>query len=204
MASDLHDSEEHADSAVAGEGSADAAAEPDAESGTGAPTPAADPAGAGSTDARAADSDPVLEVLAALEVERDGYLAALQQSQADFENYKKRAQRLAAEELDRSVGQLVERLLPVLDNVELGVAHGVEGLAPIGRALLDELQKAGLELIDAIDRMFDPHEHEAVGQTPPTATGEPGTVGEVLRSGYRWRGKVLRPAMVLVRSESPD
>ena len=136
---------------------------------------------------------------AQLEAQRDGYLASLQQTQADFENYKKRAQRLAADELDRSVGQLVERLLPVLDNVELGVSHGVEGLAPIGRALLDELVRAGLEPIEALDAAFDPHEHEAVGEAPGSGEGEPGSVAQVLRAGYRWRGKVLRPAMVMVR-----
>ena len=148
------------------------------------------------------DPDPREAAMAELESQRDTYLASLQQLKADFENYEKRSQRQVGDEVDRSVGQLVERLLPVLDNVALGVEHGVEGLAPIGRALSEELERVGLEVIDATGSPFDPHEHEAVGQTPAGADqGEPGSVGKVLRTGYRWRGRVLRPAMVLVFSD---
>jgi molecular chaperone GrpE len=145
-----------------------------------------------------AEAEAAVEVdLAALLAERDQYREIALRLQADFENFRKRAERQRSDEVDRSVGRLVEDLLPVLDACELAYAHGVQGIEGVWSGLLGGLRKQGLEAMDAADRPFDPAQHEAVAFEP----GDGGTqvVGEVLRTGYTWRGKVLRPAMVKVR-----
>lgn len=141
--------------------------------------------------------------------ERDEYLLALQRTQADFENYRKRIARLQQEQAARASGDMVAKLLPVLDTLDLAEAHLNEALdvsedAKALRAsramLLDILLKEGLERVDRAGVPFDPSVHDAVARSE----GEPGDggetiVAEVLRSGYRWKGQVLRPAMVRVR-----
>jgi molecular chaperone GrpE len=119
--------------------------------------------------------------------------------QADFENYKKRAERQRHDDVDRAVGKLVDELLPVLDACELGYAHGVHGIEGVWSGLLGALRKHGLEAMDAADATFDPALHEAVmHEAADDASGEP-KVSEVMRTGYVWKGKVLRPAMVKVK-----
>ena len=135
--------------------------------------------------------------LAALLAERDQFKDIALRLQADFENYRKRQQANVGDEIDRATGKLVEDLLPVLDACEAGYAHGVEGIEGIWSSLIGVLQRRGLEAMDAAGRPFDPSEHEAVVHEPGEG-GEP-VVAEVLRTGYRWHGKVLRPAMVKVK-----
>ena len=137
--------------------------------------------------------------------ERDEYLLALQRTQADFENYRKRIARLQDEQSARAAADLVSKLLPVLDTLDLAEAHLNESLdvSEDGKALrasramlMDILGKEGLERLDRAEVPFDPSVHDAVAHTD----GEGGeTVEEVFRSGYRWKGQVLRPAMVRVR-----
>jgi len=142
------------------------------------------------------------------ERERDEYLDALRRLQAEFENYRKRVERQFDELAARGVTQLVGRLLPVLDTLDLAEEHllaealdGVlaseaKALVQARALLLDTLQKEGLERIGIGGEPFDPTVHDAVAHTE----GDDGPlVAEVLRSGYRWRGHVLRPAMVKVR-----
>jgi molecular chaperone GrpE len=147
-------------------------------------------------------ADPV-EVLAR---QRDEYLLALQRTQADFENYRKRIARLQDEQSARAAAVLVSKLLPVLDTLDLAEAHLNESLdvSEDGKALrasramlMDILGKEGLERLDRAGVPFDPSVHDAVAHTD----GEGGEtmVEEVFRSGYRWKGQVLRPAMVRVR-----
>jgi molecular chaperone GrpE len=134
--------------------------------------------------------------IAALLSERDQFKDIALRLQADFENYRKRQQNTVSDEIDRATGRLVEQLLPVLDACEAGYAHGVDGIEPIWSSLLGTLQKQGLEAMNADGQVFDPVEHEAVVHEPGDG-GEP-VVAEVLRTGYRWKGKVLRAAMVKV------
>ncbi len=138
--------------------------------------------------------------LSRLTSERDEYLAQLRRLQADFENYKKRVTRQQTEHLERATEELVAHLLPVLDTFDLALAHGTEGLEPVYRSLVDVLQSTGLERVDPIGQPFDPNEHDAVlheeGEGDGMAAAE---VSEVLRAGYRWKGRVLRPAMVKVK-----
>ena len=135
--------------------------------------------------------------LAGLAKERDEYLDALRRLQADFENYKKRMLKQQTDYLERAAQNLVDKLLPVLDTVDLAVAHGGgEAVEQIWSALNDALSKEGLERIDAMDVPFDPTEHDAVLHEPGDGAPE---VVDVMRAGYRWKGRILRPAMVKVR-----
>jgi len=117
--------------------------------------------------------------------------------QADFENYKKRVSAQHSEEADRATGRLAESLLPVLDACEAAFTHGVDGVKPIRSALLDTLAKQGLVALDLLDKPFDPSTAEAVMHEDGEG-GEP-VVVEVLRTGYQWKGRILRAAMVKVR-----
>ena len=137
-----------------------------------------------------------LDELARISAERDDYLLRLQRLQADFENYKKRVLKQQSEHQERASEDLVGKLLPVLDNFDLAVAHGTEGVQPVYRSLLDVLEGSGLERIDPAGQAFDPNEHDAVMHEPGDNAPE---VIDVLRAGYRWRGRVLRPAMVKVK-----
>jgi molecular chaperone GrpE len=146
---------------------------------------------------------------AALTRERDEYLAALQRTQADFENYRKRIARQQQEQSARAAADLVGKLLPVLDTLDLAEAHLNESLdvSEDGKALRasrsmlnDILAKEGLERVDQDGVPFDPTCHDAVAHSEADDGGDSGTVvEEVLRSGYRWKGQPLRPAMVRVR-----
>jgi molecular chaperone GrpE len=149
-------------------------------------------------EAVAAEVEEDLE-LARVARERDEYLDALRRLQADFENYKKRMLRQQTEHLERAAQSLVEKLLPVFDTTDLAVAHGGgEEVKQIWTALFDTLEREGLERIDPLNVAFDPTVHEAVAHEPGDGSGQPEVV-EVLRAGYRWKGRVLRPAMVKVR-----
>jgi molecular chaperone GrpE len=133
---------------------------------------------------------------AQLAAERDEYLDALRRLQADFENYKKRMVRQQTETLERAAEALVAKLLPVLDNFDLAISHGADDLQPIHKGMLDTLASEGLERLDPTGSPFDPTEHDAVAHE--AGEGDP-QVAEVMRAGYRWKGRVLRPAMVKVR-----
>ena len=157
-------------------------------------------------DAEVAEEADPREVLAR---ERDEYLLALQRTQADFENYRKRIARQQQEQAARASQNLVEKLLPVLDALDLAENHlrevvdvgeGAKALHASRAMLMDILSREGLERVDQAEVPFDPSVHDAVAR----AEGECGPGGEtmvedVMRSGYRWKGQVLRPAMVRVR-----
>ena len=129
--------------------------------------------------------------------QRDEYLALARRVQADFENFRKRTIKQQQDQAAHATARLVEALLPVLDACDSAVIHGVEGIAPIHKQLLDALGKAGLEVVATEDVPFDPNVHEAVLHEPGDG-GEP-TITEVLRTGYSWNGRTLRAAMVKVR-----
>jgi molecular chaperone GrpE len=144
----------------------------------------------------------VQDVLAELNIdevikERDEFKDIALRVQADFENYRKRAAVQLTDEVDRSTGRIVEAMLPVLDACEAAVAHGVEGVENIWSSLLGTLQKSGLEALDLQGKPFDPALAEAV--LHEEGDGGEAVVVEVLRTGYRWKGRVLRAAMVKVK-----
>ncbi len=144
----------------------------------------------------------VPDATAELTRERDEYLDALRRLQAEFDNYRKRVERQQREVRDNAATALVKVLLPVLDTVDLALAHGGgEDVKQVATALFDVLSKEGLERVSPEGQPFDPEHHEAVAHEPAEGEGAPDVpeVSGVLRAGYRWKGRVLRPAMVKVR-----
>ncbi len=169
-----------------------------------APEPALDPAPSrleadeqfGEEDVPAA---PELDPVAVVARERDEFKGALQRLQADFENYKKRVVKQSEDLRERAAESLVEKLLPVLDTADLALSHGGgEEVKQLAAFLFAVLEKEGLERIDNAGEAFDPTHHDAVAHEPGDGDGGQ-EVAEILRAGYRWRGRVLRPAMVKVR-----
>jgi molecular chaperone GrpE len=138
--------------------------------------------------------------IAAIAAERDEFKALAQRIQADFENYKKRVVKQQTEHLERAAEDLVAKLLPVLDTADLAVAHGGgEAVEQVWLALSEALAKEGLERIDPKGEPFDPTRHEAVMHEPASdEDGSGPTVSDVMRAGYAWKGRVVRPAMVKV------
>lgn len=158
-----------------------------------------------SSTAESAEPAP-LDPLSAMTLQRDEMRAAAQLIQADFENYKKRVQRDQVALVERANERLLEELLPALDSFDLamgsldGTANPeleklAKGVALAVGQLRGAVERAGLIAIDAAGAPFDPELHDAVMQSD--GDGDP-IVGEVLRSGYRLKSKVLRPAMVKV------
>ncbi|MBV9663608.1 MAG: nucleotide exchange factor GrpE [Actinobacteria bacterium] len=135
--------------------------------------------------------------LTKLAAERDEYLDTLRRLQADFDNYRKRTLKQQTETLERAAESLVMKLLEVLDTIDLARSHGEgDAIEPVAAKFTEVLEKEGLERIDPVGKPFDPNEHEAVAHEP--GDGDPEVVG-VMRAGYRWKGRVLRPAMVTVK-----
>jgi molecular chaperone GrpE len=130
--------------------------------------------------------------------ERDQYLDASRRLQAEFENYKKQVAKREQQARDRANDGLIGELLPVLDAFDGAVANGAADVEPMRASFLDALAKQGLERIDPTDGAFDPNLHEAV-MHEDAADVEGPVVAEVMRAGYSWKGRVLRPAMVRTR-----
>jgi molecular chaperone GrpE len=150
----------------------------------------------------AVEDDRVVNDLAKLQSERDSYKDITLRLQADFDNYRKRVGTQLADEVQRATGRIAEALLPVLDACEAAFLQHPAEVEPIFNSLLGELRKLGLEAMNLHEKPFDPAlaeavEHEAAVEGNDDARGP--IVTEVLRSGYMWNGRVLRPAMVKVR-----
>jgi molecular chaperone GrpE len=140
--------------------------------------------------------------IAAVISERDDYLDNLRRVQADFENFKKQTIRRNTDLVERAAEGLAAKLLPVLDACDAAIAHGATDVKPIHDTLLDVLSKEGLTPVRPEAEPFDPNLHEAVVHEPAGDDDEPESgpvVTHVLRTGYLWKGRVLRPAMVKVR-----
>ena len=130
----------------------------------------------------------------ALLAERDEFKSIAQRVQAEFENFRKQANIRAQADADRATGRLAEAFLPVLDEAEAAFLRHPDEVGPLLNQMLTELKKQGIESLDLDGQLFDPEVAEAVAHEPVDG-GEP-LVAEVLRSGYQWKGKTLRAAMV--------
>jgi molecular chaperone GrpE len=147
-------------------------------------------------DLAAAEAEFDVDV-AALVAQSEEYKSLAQRVQADFDNFRRRSQVQAQADADRATGRLAEALLPVLDAAEAAYLRHPDEVGPLLNQMLAELKKHGLEAVDLDGRPFDPEVAEAVAHEPGDG-GEP-VVAEVLRSGYLWKGRVLRAAMVKTR-----
>lgn len=141
------------------------------------------------------------EDVQALIAERDSYLADSQRLAADFANFRKQSEKRVSDAAAAQSAGLVRDLIPVLDACDSALIQDVDSAAgPIRSALIGELEKNGLELLAPGEgELFDPECHEAVMHEPGGDDDAEGpVVAEVLRAGYLWKGKVVRPAMVKV------
>jgi molecular chaperone GrpE len=158
----------------------------------------------------AVDLGPSVEVeIERLESELDELRDIHLRKLAEFDNFRKRTERERDEVRRLASEELVRELLPVLDNFERALQHGVEsdsgafreGVEMIAKQLWDTLERQGVEVIDPSGEQFSPEVHEAVHQVEDE-TLEPGTVASVLAKGYIFKGRLIRPAMVgVVKSE---
>ncbi|MHB1314974.1 MAG: nucleotide exchange factor GrpE [Christensenellales bacterium] len=158
-------------------------------------------------NAEAAEEDHIKDetalLLEKLTLEKAEYLQLAQHLQADFENYRKRSQKIIAESVEDGRRETLKAVLPVADNLQLCVDSAsdndpfVQGVQKTLKQLNDVFSSMGVEEIVALGEPFDPNLHDAVMQMQ--VEGEKGgKVVEVLRKGYKLNGKVLRHSMVRV------
>src|SRR5581483_9279677 len=145
------------------------------------------------------------ERLAASERQLEDTVNLLKQTQADFENYQKRAARERDAERKYAVAPLARDLLPALDNLQRAMDAAkqvgesgplVQGVAATQAQVVQILGRHGITPIEALGKPFDPHLHEAVMQKP-SAEHPPGTVVQVLQGGFQIHDRILRPASVV-------
>ncbi|HET7599183.1 MAG TPA: nucleotide exchange factor GrpE [Gemmatimonadales bacterium] len=125
---------------------------------------------------------------------------------AEFDNYRKRVLRERTELADKAQAAFVIRLLDVLDDMDRIVAEQTnapadvlrEGIVLVDRKLRKELEAAGMERIDPVGAAFDPTEHEAVSTAPAPSPERDHEVSATFRTGYRFKGQLVRPARVQV------
>jgi molecular chaperone GrpE len=149
---------------------------------------------------------------AELQAELGKYKDAALRAAADLDNYRKRVSRERDESVKYANTAFLERLIPILDNFELGLqaarnapeaAPIVAGLSMVYKQLQDFLSNSGVETIDATGQTFDPNLHEALAQEENHEVPE-GYVIRQVRKGYRLRDRLLRPANVVVSKGSPQ
>jgi molecular chaperone GrpE len=128
--------------------------------------------------------------------------------QADFENYKKRSAREKEEAIKYANSTLLERLISIVDNFDLGLEAArsdgeqspvFSGMSMVLKQLMDFLTDQGLQPIDATGKKFDPNLHEAIAHEPSEKFPE-GVVIRQTRRGYRLKDRLLRPSSVVVSS----
>ena len=150
------------------------------------------------------EDDPTASMQADLDRFRDLAL----RSQADFDNYKKRAAREKEEAIKYANSTLLERLISIVDNFELGLSAArsegekspiYSGMSMVLKQLTDFLADNGLQPIDATGEKFDPNLHEAIAHEPSADVKE-GVVIRQTRRGYRMKDRLLRPSSVVVSS----
>jgi molecular chaperone GrpE len=146
--------------------------------------------------------------MAGLQGDLDRFRDLALRTQADFENYKKRSAREKEEAIKYANSSLLERLVGIIDNFELGLAaakeQGVDspiysGMVLVQKQLNDLLAENGLQPIEAEGKTFDPNMHEAIAHEPSDRIPEESVVRQT-RRGYRLKDRLLRPAKVIVSS----
>lgn len=144
------------------------------------------------------------EKIIKLENEKKEIYESYLRLRADFDNYKKRIEKEKVEIYTRSLEDILKKMLPILDNFERAVDAKsedadkiIEGVKMVYEQMTGLLKSEGLEMIDAIDKNFDPEYHHAV-MTEQNEEKEDNTVLAVLQNGYVLKDRVIRPAMVKV------
>ena len=157
------------------------------------------------TQAPAATADPPAaeDPVRKLQAERDALYDRLARQQAEFENLRKRTEREKQDFREFALADTLRSMLPVLDNFSLalrtqGSTEDVrKGVELIRKQMEDVLMKAGLQPIDSVGQPFDPRLHEAIEMVESKDVPDNHVVDELQR-GYRFKDRLLRPAMVRV------
>src|SRR5947208_10776406 len=157
------------------------------------------------TAAQRSESD---DPMTGLQADLDRFRDLALRSQADFENYKKRCAREKEDAIKYANSSLLERLVAIVDNFELGLeaARGeseqspiYSGMSLVLKQLQDLLTESGLEPIEAVGQKFDPNLHEAIAHEPSAEVPEEIVIRQT-RRGYRFKDRLLRPSTVVVSS----
>lgn len=157
-----------------------------------------------------AERDELVSQLEAAKTEAAEAKDSFMRLRADWENYRKRAERERISERERACESLVTDLLPSIDDLERAIEHAksaaegdevakqlVDGVSAVHAKIVSVLEKQGVETLDPAGEAFDPMEHQAVGRVENSDVFDE-TVADVYQKGYRMAGKVIRPAMVTV------
>ncbi len=142
-----------------------------------------------------------------LKAERDALLDRLARLQAEFDNARKRGVREQQEFREFAAADVIRNFLPILDSFELALQSNADagefrnGVELIYRQLQDALLKAGVQPIAALGQTFDPRFHEAIEMVETSGAADQQVVGELQR-GYKYKERLLRPAMVRVARNS--
>ncbi|MFN8652695.1 MAG: nucleotide exchange factor GrpE [Gemmatimonadales bacterium] len=154
--------------------------------------------------------EPQPEAIRRLEAENSELRDRQLRLAAEFDNFRKRVAKERIELSDRAQAALAVKLLEVLDDLDRVVAGGQasgatseavqQGLVMIDKKLRKELEAAGLERVDPAGQPFDPAVAEAVSVLPPPEPARDHTVSATFQAGYRFKGALIRPAMVQVFS----
>ena len=172
------------------------------------PTETADKADAVPVEIRDGAEDENDDGTSGLQADLDRFRDLALRSQADFDNFKKRAAREKEEAMKYANSSLLERLIAIVDNFELGLSAAREegekspifsGMSMVLKQLTDFLAENGLQPIDAEGKKFDPNLHEAIAHEANPKVPE-GTVIRQTRRGYRLKDRLLRPSSVVVSS----
>jgi molecular chaperone GrpE len=163
------------------------------------PDETTDPTSADSQEKRAQEE---------LQIYQDKYIRLA----AEFENYKRRAQRDQSDAIRYANESLLKNLLSTLDNLERAIQCGkdagasgslLEGVELTHKQFLETVEKLGVRQVSSTGSLFDPNMHQAVAQVESETT-EPNTVVEEFQKGYFLHDRILRPAMVTVAKEKSD
>ncbi|GEM_PF-485371 len=135
-----------------------------------------------------------------LEDRARSYAEAVQSLKDEFNRLKERQKREIEEIKKRAEVDLIEAILPVLDSMQMALEHGIdeEGLKVMLRQFITSLEKMGLEEVGKEGEEFDPELHEAVGREEAPDESSVNLIAKVHRKGYKFREKLLRPALVVV------
>jgi molecular chaperone GrpE len=142
-----------------------------------------------------------------LKAERDALIDRLARLQAEFDNARKRAVREQQDFREFAAADVIKNFLPILDSFELALKAGGDasdfrnGVELIYRQFQDALQKIGVQPIAAVGQVFDPRVHEAIEMVDTREVPDHQVVGELQR-GYKFKERLLRPAMVRVARNS--
>lgn len=161
---------------------------------------------AAEAQAVSAETQPLEAQLEEARRKADEYLSGWKRALAEFDNYRKRAEKEREEIFQNATIETLRRLLPVIDDFERALGsisaeqaedETLKGFVLIHRKLISLLESANLTQLDPMGQAFDPTRHEAIGQEPSSEVAS-GHVCAVLQKGYLYGERVIRPALVRV------